>query len=363
MHASSLDLQPLATHELGPTDNLFQSALWARFRRERGARVRSVRLSEATDAMTVQLERQGDFEIAYVAAGPDVRVPEDEHGLFLEELSRQLYHRLPADPTAVRYDLPWESPWDDPASVPSVRAREIRMNFGTSRHRLHKAPTDRLAPDTVELDLRPGEERLLAGMRPKTRYNVRLAGRRDVRVTRADAGRLAEWHELYLLTASRKGFRPQSLDYFRTLFSLSREHRPELRLYLARGGEAQGRGNNRSAAGPGLLGGIVVAHTGRVATYLYGASSAPQRSLMAPYALQWHAIREARRAGCERYDLFGVPPAPDEGHPMYGLYRFKTGFGGKLVHRRGAWDYAYDEERYQVYEAAEAASGGYYLGS
>ena len=237
------------------------------------------------------------------------------------------------------------------------------MNFGTSRHRLHKAPTDRLAPDTIELDLRLAEDDLLARMRPKTRYNVRLAGRRDVLVTRADPLRLPEWHELYVRTAARKGFRPQTLDYFRSLFTLAREHRPELRLYLARGGEAKGRGNNRSAPGAGLLGGIVVAHTGRVATYLYGASSARQRSLMAPYALQWHAIREARRAGCTRYDLFGVPPAPEAGHPMYGLYRFKTGFGGRLVHRRGAWDYVYDEERYRVYEAAEAASAGYYLDS
>jgi lipid II:glycine glycyltransferase (peptidoglycan interpeptide bridge formation enzyme) len=81
---------------------------------------------------------------------------------------------------------------------------------------------------------------------------------------------------------------------------------------------------------------------------------------MAPHALQWHAICEARRSGCLTYDLFGVPPAPDEGHPMYGLYRFKTGFGGRIVHRRGAWDYVYDPEMYGLFGAAEATSRGYY---
>ncbi len=82
---------------------------------------------------------------------------------------------------------------------------------------------------------------------------------------------------------------------------------------------------------------------------------------MAPYALQWTAMRNARRAGCRRYDLFGVPPAVEAGHPMHGLYRFKTGFGGTLVHRRGAWDYVYREREYQLYQAAESASSGYYV--
>ncbi|MFW6288765.1 MAG: lipid II:glycine glycyltransferase FemX, partial [Spirochaetota bacterium] len=262
----------------------------------------------------------------------------------------RLCARLPAEPIAVRYDLPWESPWGDPSMRPSVRSREVRMNFGTERHRLQKAATDRLAPDTVEIDLRVDEDALLAAMRPKTRYNVRLSGRRGVRVARADSRQLPCWHELYTQTAARKGFRPQSLGYFRTLFDLATAHRPDVRLYLA-------------YAGSLVLGGIVVVHIGGTATYLYGASAAAERSLMAPYALQWHAIAEARRAGCRRYDLFGVPPAPDAGHPMYGLYRFKTGFGGRLVHRRGAWDYVYDRESYAVYEAAEAAGSGYYTGS
>jgi len=354
MDAASIELAPVAPDELGPTDNLFQSPLWARFRSRIGTPVESVQLGSPNTSMLVQLEDQGDFRLAYVAAGPDVVVQEDEQGRFLEELSVQLRPRLrtrpAAEPIAVRYDLPWESPWGDPSIRPSVRAREIRMNFGTDRHRLQKAATDRLAPDTIEIDLRLSEDELLGSMRPKTRYNVRLSGRKGVRVSRADVRHLASWHELYTQTAARKRFRPQSLDYFRTLFDLAAEHRPDVRLYLAH-------------SGPAMLGGIVVVHIGTTATYLYGASAAAERSLMAPDALQWHAIAEARRAGCRRYDLFGVPPAPDAGHPMYGLYRFKTGFGGRLVHRRGAWDYVYDRESYALYEAAEAAARGYYVDS
>lgn len=361
MDSAALRVALASTDDLGPTDNLFQSRLWAHFRMRTGASVHVVRLGAPNARMMVQLEHQGDFTIAYVAAGPDVCVPQDGQGLFLEELSEQLRPQLSAEPLAVRYDLPWDSPYDDPAERPSARVREIRMNFGTRRHRLHKAATDRLAPDSVEVRIDRDESDLLAEMRPKTRYNVRLARRRGVTVTRADADLLPLWHELYEETASRKGFRPQTLEYFRSLFDLAQDHRPDIRLYLAYGGSAQGRGNVRSACGPGVLGGIVVAHVGAVATYLYGASAAERRDLMAPYALQWHAMRDARNAGCSVYDLFGVPPAADEGHPMYGLYRFKTGFGGTLVHRRGAWDYVYNPEVYGVYEAAEATGRGYYV--
>lgn len=356
MRAAAIDLAPTPTDDLGPTSNLFQSPLWARFRRELGTRVVTMDLGPPEARMMVQLERQGDFELAYVAAGPDVPVDEGEEGRFLERLSGQLHAELPGDPIAVRYDLPWPSPFAGDEERPSVRSREIRMNFGTSEHRLSKAPTDRLAPDTVQLDLAPGEEEILAAMRSKTRYNIRLAARRGVTVSRVGAERLSEWHRLYVGTAERKGFRPQSLDYFARLFELARGHRPELRLYLAFG--------PRTAGGPAParpLAGIVVAHAGRTATYLYGASAADHRSLMAPYALQWHAIREARAVGCSTYDLFGVPPAADRGHPMYGLYRFKTGFGGRLVHRRGAWDYVYDRDAYEVFGAAEAGGRGYYV--
>lgn len=91
------------------------------------------------------------------------------------------------------------------------------------------------------------------------------------------------------------------------------------------------------------------------ATYLYGASASHDRHLMAPYALQWAAIEEAKALGCASYDLFGVSPRPDPDHPMYGLYAFKSGFGGRMLHRQGSWDVSYDDEGYGAYAAMEAA--------
>jgi lipid II:glycine glycyltransferase (peptidoglycan interpeptide bridge formation enzyme) len=76
---------------------------------------------------------------------------------------------------------------------------------------------------------------------------------------------------------------------------------------------------------------------------------------MPAYALQWAAMRAAKAAGCTRYDLFGIPPTDDPAHPMSGLYRFKTGFGGEIAHRAGSWDYPLLGIGYSLFRAAEGA--------
>ena len=81
---------------------------------------------------------------------------------------------------------------------------------------------------------------------------------------------------------------------------------------------------------------------------------------MPNYALQWRAILHAREAGFATYDLFGVPPADDPTHPMHGLYRFKTGFGGRLVHRAGSWDVVTRPMRYGAYHFAERIRSFYF---
>ncbi|MGL4987163.1 MAG: lipid II:glycine glycyltransferase FemX, partial [Treponemataceae bacterium] len=79
-------------------------------------------------------------------------------------------------------------------------------------------------------------------------------------------------------------------------------------------------------------------HNEEEAVYLYGASSNEKRNLMPAYLLQWVAIKDAKESGCIQYDFYGIPPTDDINHPMHGLYRFKTGFGGRIVHRVGSFD-------------------------
>jgi peptidoglycan pentaglycine glycine transferase (the first glycine) len=92
--------------------------------------------------------------------------------------------------------------------------------------------------------------------------------------------------------------------------------------------------------------------------YLYGASTAQHRNLMPNYLLQWESMRWARSRGCTQYDLWGVPDENLEtleteftSHHggLWGVYRFKRGFGGELVRSVGAWDRAYNKPLYWIY--------------
>jgi lipid II:glycine glycyltransferase (peptidoglycan interpeptide bridge formation enzyme) len=257
------------------------------------------------------------FSLAYVPWGPlfPGNLPQGP-GLpgLLSSLALALRPHLPRSVALIRYDPPWI---DGPAVGPP----------------LIKASADIQAPDTVLIDLLAGEEELLAGMNAKWRYNIRLGPRRGVTVRRAGEEELPVFYALYQETARRDRIAIHGLDYYRTLFAHGRDYTvkdggtgQELRLYLA---EHEGE----------AVAAIITLFRGAEGVYLYGASSDRKRNLMASYALQWQAMTDARASLCQTYDLFGIPPSADPGHPMAGLYRFKTGFGGRIVHRPGSWDY------------------------
>ncbi len=96
-------------------------------------------------------------------------------------------------------------------------------------------------------------------------------------------------------------------------------------------------------------------------SYLYGASAAKHRNVMATYALQWEAIQLAKAKNCTEYDMFGTSPTPDPTHPMYGLYKFKSGFGGNLFHSLGCWDYPLLQKPYEMYKAFESQAAGFHM--
>ncbi|MDF1571372.1 MAG: peptidoglycan bridge formation glycyltransferase FemA/FemB family protein [Bacteroidales bacterium] len=86
-----------------------------------------------------------------------------------------------------------------------------------------------------------------------------------------------------------------------------------------------------------------------------------KRNYMASYAIQWEAIKTARNNGCNEYDMFGTAPNANQAHPMAGLYRFKSGFGGHLYHRMGCWDYPLNENLYNNFRASELNMQGYHM--
>jgi peptidoglycan pentaglycine glycine transferase (the first glycine) len=184
-------------------------------------------------------------------------------------------------------------------------------------------------------------------MKQKTRYNIRLAGRKGVTVREGDEADLPAFYHLMKVTAERDGFGIHSREYYETVHRLL-VPADQGRLLLA---EYEGQ----------LLAGLVATAFGQRACYMYGASSDEHRNLMPSYLLQWEAMLWARERGCRSYDLWGVPDEDEEtleaefaqrNDGLWGVYRFKRGFGGRVVRTIGAWDLVYAPLRYRLYTLA-----------
>ena len=327
-----------APPQLGDAASLLQSSFWAKVKERYGWSSLWFEDPPCSGGPLLLLYRRlaPGCTLAYIPhADP---VGEEPEALF--RLSRQLKEKLPSGTCVLRWDLPWIRPIDDPGTFPDL-----------TRY-FQKAPVDIQPPRTVLIDLSPDEESILKAMKSKTRYNVKLAFRKGVEVSEEGIESINQWYSLYEETARRDKIAIHPHSYYRSIFELAdaESDGPDLLLYMARYQES----------GEALAGIVVSRYKGR-ATYLYGASSNSKRNLMPAYALQWRAMKDAKAAGCREYDLFGIPPADDPDHPMHGLYRFKTGFGGTLVARPGCWDFPFKPLGYQGYRLLEKIRRWYYL--
>lgn len=338
--ADTLIAERISTGELSPREDsngFLQTSFWASQKESFGWKAEAVKWRRGEEKGTLLIlirKLPGGLALAYVPGGPDAASGAENREQFLVELSRELRGILPLGCFFIRYDLPEYS-----------TAEETAPAYPDS---LKKAPLDIQPPDTVVLDLTGGYDSLLTAMHKKTRYNIRLAAKKGVSVEKAGQEKLTDWYELYRVTAERDRIAIHPLKYYERLFELlDSETGADLVLYLA---YAEGE----------LLAGIIVLFNGDETIYLYGASSNEKRNLMPAYALQAAAIQDACTAGSKAYDLFGIPPGDDPGHPMAGLYRFKTGFGGEIRHRPGAWDYPYSKLFYLIYQILEKGRRYYY---
>ncbi len=180
---------------------------------------------------------------------------------------------------------------------------------------------------TVKLPL-GSDDAILAQMRQKTRYNVRLAQRRGVHVEVRDVSAIEEFHLLMRDTSDRNEFGIHPVDYYRDFLEMMGDR--AVMLFALVGGEA-------------IAATLIAARFGHEAIYMYGASSTEHRAHGAAFLLQFTAMQWARDWGCDTYDLWGIPeedPEPSSetseaertrGDDWRGLHRFKIGFGGEIV--------------------------------
>ncbi len=188
-----------------------------------------------------------------------------------------------------------------------------------------------------ELDLQPMLHDIVAAMRPKGRYNIKVAQKHGVVVERDVSKKgILQFAEIMYETAERQGYAGRSAQYILDLVHvLDKEGMGG--LWLAR------------YNGVVLAGAMVAFYQGR-ASYLYGASAAADRQVMAPYVLHYTLIEEAKRRGCDIYDFIGVaPPDASSSHAWTGISRFKREFGGQTKHYLGSFDMVYRKGWYSLY--------------
>jgi lipid II:glycine glycyltransferase (peptidoglycan interpeptide bridge formation enzyme) len=197
-------------------------------------------------------------------------------------------------------------------------------------------------PRTIVLDLTGTEEQVLSRMKQKTRYNIRLAIKKGVVVRHSSDVNL--FFQIIQATGERDRFGVHSREYYQRSFDLF-HNRGECELLLA---ELEGE----------PLAALMAFTHGARAWYFYGASVSSHRDTMPTYLLQWEAMRWARRQGCTEYDLWGVPDCSEEdleanftrrSNGLWGVYRFKRGFGGQLCRSAGPWDRVYQPFLYRLY--------------
>lgn len=208
--------------------------------------------------------------------------------------------------------------------------------LSTIAHRGWRASPEQIQfRNTFLLDLTPEPDDILADMKSKWRYNVRLAGRRGVKVREGGMDDLPLLYDMYRETSQRHQFVIRPKDYYRDAWGSFIEAGLARPLIAEVEGEAVAM--------------VIMYRFATRAWYMYGASRDLHRDCMPNHRLQWEAILWARAQGCTVYDMWGAPDVLDESDPLWGVYRFKKGFGAEFVRHVGAYDYVVSGLGYGLY--------------
>ncbi|MEI6289455.1 MAG: peptidoglycan bridge formation glycyltransferase FemA/FemB family protein [Chloroflexota bacterium] len=222
--------------------------------------------------------------------------------------------------------------WDDDESIDLA---ENPWQFKSAAYNIQP-------PRTVVIDLAGSDDEILLRMKQKCRYNIRLAEKKNIIVRSWND--LEGFFKLMQVTGGRDGFGVHSLDYYRKAYDLFAPS-GSVELLLA---EFEGR----------PLAALMIFACGERSWYLYGASNDQERSRMPAYLLQWHAIKWAQARGCKTYDMWGVPDESESvleaqfenrHDGLWGVYRFKRGFGGRVVRAAQSLDRVYIPLLYRLY--------------
>jgi lipid II:glycine glycyltransferase (peptidoglycan interpeptide bridge formation enzyme) len=325
-----------STIQLLPRPHILQTWEWGEFKARTTGWTPQRLLFHSADgellaAASLLTRRIGPLRVMYIPKGP-IFATDDTATIssilaYLKEMAaRQLAIWLKIDPDIVlATGLPPE------ATEPDDKFPHQPDPFGTAFAEKLKAQGWRFSPDQVQfrntmtLDLTQSEDDLLADMNQSTRRKIRLADKRGVTVRPAQStADFQTLYDLYSVTGDRQDFTIRPADYYLDLWQSF------IKAGLGQALIAEFEGKP--------LAGLVLFHFGQKAWYFYGMSSNQHRDKQPTYALQWAAIRYAKKQGYQVYDWWGAPNEFTEDDPMWGVYQFKRGFGGQVIRHVGAWD-------------------------
>ncbi len=198
---------------------------------------------------------------------------------------------------------------------------------------------------TLTLDLNKNEDEISAQMKQKGRYNIKVAEREGIFLESADGvgAQLDDFYKLYSETGKRHKITYRAKSYFESLLEILSKS-GYARVYTA---YFKNKGKKTALAS------AIIVYSGKKAIYMFGSSSDEFKNMMAPYKLHWEIIKEAKAAGFETYDFFGIAPNEDPKHPWAGVTRFKKQFGGDQADIFGSYDYIFSPVRYKIFKIAE----------
>jgi peptidoglycan pentaglycine glycine transferase (the first glycine) len=312
-----------------PEAHVLQSAAWGELKAGFDWQVERVRVDEAGAQVLFRRLPLG-LSLAYIPKGP---IGPDWAGLWPEVFRlcrRKLAVLLKVEPDC----------WEGQEAALSGRLPGFRADGIPVQPRR-----------TILVSLAGSEDDWLGRMKQKTRYNIRLAERKGVTVKASSDVEM--FHRLMLVTGQRDRFGVHSLAYYRRAYDLFHQ-RGQVELLIA---EYEGS----------PLAGLMVFAQGQRAWYFYGASNDAERSRMPTYLLQWEAMRWAAGRGCTEYDLWGVPDEDEEvleaqfeqrHEGLWGVYRFKRGFGGRVVRTVATYEKALITPLFQFYRWYARRRGG-----
>lgn len=189
--------------------------------------------------------------------------------------------------------------------------------------------------NTVLIDISQNEEALMAAMKQKTRYNIRLADRKGVKIRQGGTNDLPLLYQMYAETAVRDSFVIRHEDYYLTTWQNFLDA-DMAKILVAEVDEQP-------------VAALILFHFNDIARYMFGMSTELYREMMPNHLLQWEAIRLSKQLSCHTYDLWGAPDVFDDSDSMWGVFRFKQGFNGLTVRHIGAWDFSPRPILYKIY--------------